>query len=351
MQEAQPLAVLGCGAISEFAYFPALAARDDWRARTWLVEPSAGRGRSVAERYGFRPEQVVLELGQLPPRVELAINATPSHLHLATTLAMIERSAGVLIEKPFAENASDAETMIAAAAGRCVLSVNQSRRAGPSNKLVRDLLASGKLGTVRRIDWQEGHKFDWPSRSGFNFRRPWKGRPRGVLLDIGVHVLDLVCWWLGGEAVVMTSEMDGYGGPEASASARLTVGGVPVDLKLSFLAKLKNQFVIEGTKGSIRGSTADYDRIELKMGDGAWKTLKARGAGDILGSTTRIVENVLAAAHGREPLLIDAASTLAPMRAIDEMYARARDVLPKCYSEFVEGTLPFPARVEGETVV
>ena len=114
----------------------------------------------------------------LPEAVGFAIDATPSHLHVATTLALIERGADVLIEKPFAENARDAARLVEAARGRSVLSVNQSRRAGPSNGLVRRLIKDGRIGAVRRITWNEGRKFDWPSQSGFNFRRPWSGRPR-----------------------------------------------------------------------------------------------------------------------------------------------------------------------------
>jgi predicted dehydrogenase len=38
---------------------------------------------------------------------------------------------------------------------------------------VRDLIRRGEIGDVRRISWFEGHKFDWPTQSGFYFRRPW----------------------------------------------------------------------------------------------------------------------------------------------------------------------------------
>ena len=59
MNQILPLAVVGCGAISDSYYFPALATLPAVREHTWLVEPDLERGRDSASRYGFRPEQLV----------------------------------------------------------------------------------------------------------------------------------------------------------------------------------------------------------------------------------------------------------------------------------------------------
>lgn len=343
-----PLAVVGCGAIADLSYFPALAADPSLRAATWLVEPSLDRGRAAAAKFGFPVDQVVADQDALPASIRVAINATPSHLHRGTTLALIERGVSVLVEKPFAETLADARAMVDAAAGRCVLGVNQFRRLGPSNAMARAIVRSGQLGRLRRISWIEGHKFDWPTQSGFYFRRPWNGRPRGVLLDIGVHVLDLICWWLDAAPTVRGAVMDGHGGPEATVSATLRAGEAEIDLRLSILAKLDNRFVIEGTQGALRGSTADYDRLEIRKGDGPWRTLKAPGTTDKIAIATRLIGNLVAAADGREPLLIPADSTLAPLGLIDTLYETAEDVLPRCYAEW-DGSrpaivLPFPEK-------
>jgi len=340
MNETLSMAVIGCGAITENSYLPALAANRKWRQASWLVEPNVGRGRAMAERFGIPPQKVVNDLAALPPTIRLAINATPNHLHCPTTLAMIERGAHVLVEKPFAETAEDARTMLKAAARRCVLSVNQSRRLAPSNILARDILRSGRIGQVRKIVWHEGRKFDWPSQSGFNFRPSPQGRPRGVFLDIGIHVIDLLCWWLDARPSVLVFEMDGYGGPEASGAAILKTEHTTIEIRLSHVVQLQNRFLIEGTNGAIRGATGDSDRIEMQSGMGPWRAVKAHDSGDKVRATSRLIENVLAAAQGREALTIDAASTIAPLEVIDELYGKAKDVLPACYWDFVESTFP-----------
>ena len=329
------LAIVGCGAIADFAYLPALAANPEWRAATWLVDANALRLAAVAGRYGFPRERLTTRLEDLPDSVTLAINATPSHLHLATTLFLLSRGADVLVEKPFAENSADARAMVAAAAAaERLLTVNQSRRAYPSHVLVRALIGAGALGTVTRVTWHEGHKFDWPSQSGFNFRRPWNGPARGCALDIGVHVLDLLCWWLGGRPELLSARTDGQGGPEASLQAELTLGQATIDLRLSFLVKLGNRFLIEGTKGAVRGSTSDADVIEVRTGEGRWRPMRATGRSDPTLATTRLIANTLAARAGLEPLMIEAASTIPPLEVIDRIYEEACPVLPDCYREF-----------------
>lgn len=347
MANPRPIAVIGCGAISELTYLPALARRSEWRAQTWLVEPNLDRGRALAERFGFVGAQVVPDLRALPRETGLAVNATPSHLHVATTLALLANGINVVVEKPFAETAKDARGLVEAARGRALLAVNQSRRFGPSNQLAQDILRSGTLGTIKQITWAEGRKFDWPTQSGFNFRRPWQGRPRGVVLDIGVHVLDLLYWWLDERPVVVAAEMDGHGGPEASVSARLAIGTAALDMRLSYLVRLDNQFVVHGTNGAIRGSTADYDRLEIQVGSGPWRTMRARGSTDAVAGSGRLIENMLAAAAGAEPLLIDAETTLPALAAVDDLYARAHEGVSACYRDF----LPPPAPAEQENRV
>lgn len=340
------LAIIGCGAIADFAYLPALAASSEWRSATWLVDPNPARLASVAETYGFSRDQLAARIEDLPPSVRLAINATPSHLHFATTIELVSRDIDVIVEKPFAEKAADARAMIAAATGRSLLTVNQSRRAHPSNVLVRALIGAGNLGEIRSVTWHEGHKFDWPTQSGFNFRRPWHGRARGVTLDIGVHVLDLICWWLRGQPNLVEARIDGQGGPEASLRAQLSLRSATIDVRLSYLVKLSNQFLIEGTKGIIRGSTSDIDVIEFRPISGGWRTMRATGRSTPTRAAARLISNVLAARAGQEPLMIDAASTIPPLDVIDRIYEEALPDLPACYSEFVDPGSGATARTE-----
>jgi predicted dehydrogenase len=336
MQVAMPLAIVGSGAIADYYYFPVLAADPHLSANTWIVEPALDRGVKAAKKFGFRNDQVVGRIEDLPPSIRIAVNATPSHLHRGTTVALIERDISVLVEKPFAETASDARAMIAAAEGRSILTANHFRRLTPSYAFVHDFIASGQLGEVKRIVWAEGHKFDWPTQSGFNFRRPWPdGRPRGALLDIGVHIFDIICWWLDAQPKVEKAVMDGYGGPECFVSTQLSAGPAEIDVTISFLNKLANEFRIEGTRATIRGVTNDFTRLEIISAAGARKTVSAPGSSDRTDIARRMITNFLEVVAGSGSLLIEAASVVPPLAVIDEIYADATDYLPDCYQEWV----------------
>src|SRR5690349_16744469 len=112
------LAIIGCGAIADSYYFPVLSADASARDKVWLVEPSVERREKAAAAFGFRREQLVGDIADLPAKVTTAVNATPSHLHVATTLPLIERGVNVIIEKPLAETADDARQLVTGAKGR-----------------------------------------------------------------------------------------------------------------------------------------------------------------------------------------------------------------------------------------
>jgi predicted dehydrogenase len=329
------LAIVGCGAIADSYYFPVLAADPETRERVWLVEPSGERREKAAAAFGFRRDQLVAGIDALPSGVRAAVNATPSHLHVETTLPLIERGVGVIVEKPLTETAEDARRLVAAAKGHSILTANQYRRFCPSYALAREIIRSGEIGQVEKITWAEGQKFEWPTQSGFYFRRPWKnGRPRGVLLDIGVHVLDVVCWWLDEEPHAVSATMDGHGGPECFVRAELAFGDIALDLSASFHSKLANGFVVEGSRGALRGSVTDFSTIEVRQGDGAWRARRGPGKAEWTDFATRLLGNFAAAVEGREKPFIEPESLVAPLAAIDAIYAAAESPLPRYYGEW-----------------
>ena len=152
------LAIIGCGAIADSYYFPVLSADAGAREKVWLVEPSAERREKAAATFGFRRDQLVGDIAELPAKVTAAVNATPSHLHVATTLPLIERGVSVIVEKPLAETADDARELVEKAKGRCVLTANHYRRFCPSYALAHEIILAGEIGDIRRIHWAEGQK-------------------------------------------------------------------------------------------------------------------------------------------------------------------------------------------------
>lgn len=102
----------------------------------------------------------------------------------------------VLCVKPLACTLNEANQMVAAAqtADR-LLAVGLFRRFFPALQTIKALVAGGALGTPTSFHFAEGGAFNWPAASASFFQK--QHSQGGVLLDLGVHLLDLSCWWFG----------------------------------------------------------------------------------------------------------------------------------------------------------
>jgi len=131
------------------------------------------------------------------PDVDAVIVCTPNDTHVAIALDVAAAGKHLLIEKPLATSVAGARQVVDAfaAAGRVVAAAHTHRRYD-YGIAVRSVIESGAIGTpvAARLSVLGGWIWpDWrawvldPERSG------------GHSLHNGVHLLDLVTWWLGDE--------------------------------------------------------------------------------------------------------------------------------------------------------
>jgi predicted dehydrogenase len=240
------IAVVGCGAVAERYHLPALTASPDVELVAF-VDRSDARARELAGRAGGG--LVLSNHGELAGRVDAAIVAVPNALHAEVSTALLRAGVNVLVEKPMARTVQECDDMIAAAerAG-VVLAVGHDFRQFPIARAVRALCASGVLGPVRRVDVRQGAGSRWPSVGADALMRDAGG---GVLLTFGVHILDLLEWWLGALEVVASRD-DAEGGVEAECHCTFQLaGGAPVELELSRRRSMRDTAVIECERGTL----------------------------------------------------------------------------------------------------
>jgi predicted dehydrogenase len=117
------------------------------------------------------------------------------------------------------------------------------------------------LGEVVSFDFREGSIFNWPAQSDSFFRKDIAGG--GVLMDIGVHALDLLIWWLG-EPKEFSCEDDAAGGVEANCCIKLKFEkGFEGSIRLSRDCLLANRYFIKCEKGWLGWNVGDANSIEL----------------------------------------------------------------------------------------
>jgi predicted dehydrogenase len=255
------VAIVGCGAITELAYLPALARLSDVEIAC-LVDVDRARARLLADRYGVT--STVGDARELAGGVDVAAVALPHDLHRPVGCALMEHGINVFCEKPLACTATDAEAMVTCAEQHGVrLGVGNIRRLFWNSGAVRQVITSGRLGRLVHVRCDEGSVYDWPTVSGFFFDRRRAGG--GVLMDTGAHVLDLLLWWLGEYPVSITYADDDYGGVEAECTARFSFrSGIDAEVSLSRIAKLRNRYVLRFTGGEIAYHPHDYSAIAVR---------------------------------------------------------------------------------------
>jgi predicted dehydrogenase len=314
------IAVIGGGAIAEGFYLPALLRRR--LGSLVVVEPSADRRALLARAHPGLELKETLE--EVSGALDGAIVAAPPRAHFATASACLSAGVAVLCEKPLAATAAEGRELVdrAVQAGR-LLAVNNTRRLFPTSRRVAEAARAGRLGELLRIVYREGQPFDWPAATASYFRPG--GPPRGVLLDRGAHVLDLVCWWIGGRPEVRQVETDSFGGPEAHARLGLRRGACEIEVELSWLYKLPNRYAVEGTVGGLRGEVYDWRNLEVRVSDGPWRHARvARKPGLFPEYAELLVESFLAALAGEAAPLVAGRDVLDSLVLLDECYERAR---------------------------
>ena len=128
--------------------------------------------------------------------------ATPHYDHAPLAIEALSAGLHVLVEKPLAVHKADALQMLAAYEQRPKSSQLFAEmlvlRTDPRFLRLRALIASGELGTLRRMHWviTDCLRTDAYYRSS-GWRATWRGEGGGLLLNQCPHSLDLWQWLFG----------------------------------------------------------------------------------------------------------------------------------------------------------
>jgi predicted dehydrogenase len=127
-------------------------------------------------------------------RPEAVAIVVPHPFHASIAIDCLQAGAHVLVEKPIAVEAAEADRMIevAAQAGR-LLAVNLQHRTRSEIRAAKSLIQQGRLGDIQRIQmtaiWTRTARYYQLA----GWRGTWRGEGGGVLMNQSPHTLDLVC--------------------------------------------------------------------------------------------------------------------------------------------------------------
>ena len=134
--------------------------------------------------------------------VDAVIIATPHFDHTTIGIDALEQGLHVMVEKPLSVHKSDCEKLIVAYKKRPkksqLFAAMFNQRTDPKYIKMRELIQSGELGEIRRVNWIIT---DWYRTQAYytsgGWRATWKGEGGGVLSNQCPHNLDLMQWMFG----------------------------------------------------------------------------------------------------------------------------------------------------------
>ena len=241
------LGIVGCGAVAEVSHLPAAQRISNIQVAA-LVDKNLKRASDLAQH--FDVPYYTDDYHNIFDKVNAVIIALPHNLHAPVSIEFLQQGIHVLCEKPMALTADECDKMNQAAKqSEAILSIGLVRRFYDSSQFVKQIIQNGWLGEIQSFEVEEGSPYNWPTASGFFFRKEVAGG--GVLIDTGAHTLDMLLWWLGDYADVVYWD-DAMGGVEANCRLELTLeNGTTGTVELSRTRTLKNIYKIIGDKAII----------------------------------------------------------------------------------------------------
>lgn len=316
------IALIGCGAIARRLHLPLLQAS----GAADVVAFASGRLASAeAARADWGSGDVVERWEDAVGRddVDAVVVCTPNHLHAPVAIAAAEGGKHVLVEKPMATTLADADEMIAAAATAGVVLVPaQNVRFAAPFVAACDAVARGDVGDLVAVRAAFGHAGPdaWAPEATW-FRDPERASG-GALLDLGVHVADLLRAVAGDEVVEVAAMVDRPAPGAIDEAAQVLVrfaGGATGAFHVSWQARPgpDHQLTIFGTKGTLHLDGATPLTLRRSTGDAP----EVLAVGD---AVPEPVAGFLRAAQGDGPPPVTAADGRAALAIVVAAYEAAR---------------------------
>ncbi len=198
------IAIVGCGGIATHAHWPAYEKITDRFEVVACCDILPERAKAFAEErkipFFCTDYHDILKIEGLQA-VDIC---TPNLYHSSIAVDALNAGLHVLCEKPDAISVQEAEKMKAAAErNNRLLMVIRNNRFNAESIFLKKFIEDGKMGEIyaARCGWQRRRGI--PGKGGWFTTKALSGG--GPLIDLGVHMIDLVIWLMGNPRPVAVS--------------------------------------------------------------------------------------------------------------------------------------------------
>ncbi len=191
------IAVIGCGRIAKNAHFPAFAKMDNIRVK-YACDILPEKAEKLKEEYPII-ENVISDykVALADPEVDAVFVLTPNYAHYTVTMDALRAGKHVFCEKPITVNyALSCEMAEEAKKQDKILNIGVCNRYHKSVEMLEEMNRQGKFGNIYHVYCSFRSFRSIPGLGGAFTTKEQSGG--GVLIDWGVHFLDLILYILGG---------------------------------------------------------------------------------------------------------------------------------------------------------
>lgn len=303
------LLIIGGGAIADSTHIPTaknLLGVD----HVVLAEPHSVQADKLRRKHGLH--FVVSDYHEVLADVDACVICTPPHVRNGILKDCIAAQKHVLCEKPLSPSSIETKEILKTASEKLVIGMCHTYRFFPNRRKARELIQDGFFGNQVVISINEGLPSNWPTVSGYCFRKELV--PGGALYDNGIHSLDFLLWCLG-QPNTVHYEDDAMGGLESNLIINLQFGESRAFYKLSRTRELSNTIVIEGNGHELELDVFENNKYILD-GNSLLATEIVPNVGE------EQLSNFLAAIDGRAELSCPVSEGVAVMELLEKCYAQ-----------------------------
>jgi len=308
------LLIIGGGAIADCNHIPS-AKKELGVENVVLAEPNQVQAEKLKTKHGLI--NVVSDYHDALSSVDACIICTPPHIHNAILKDCIAAGKHVLCEKPLSPSSKETKEIIKDAPKELVLGMCHSYRFMSSRIEVRQMIKEGFFGDKVSICIHEGNPSDWPTVSGYCFRKELV--PGGAFYDNGIHSADFLLWCLGSPDSIEYSD-DAMGGLESNLQLRMQFGQASGFMQISRTISQSNTIVVEGNGHKAVLDVYDGSKYIL---DG--KTILCKSV------DCAQLKNFLNAIEGKETIGCPIEEGIAVIELLEQCYSlrKAKEVIPQ----------------------
>ena len=191
------VAIIGCGRIANGAHLSALSKLENVRIK-YACDLILEKAKAAKEKFP-KIEQTIVDykVALSDPEVEAVFVLTPNYAHYTVTMDALRAGKHVMCEKPITVNyALSCEMAEEARKQGKILNIGVCNRYNRSIELLEEKNRNGEFGNIYHVYCSFRGFRSIPGLGGAFTTKAQSGG--GVLIDWGVHFLDLILYILGG---------------------------------------------------------------------------------------------------------------------------------------------------------